>query len=322
MHRDGDRARPSSLRRARRTSAAFAFGALALGALSSVAPERVQAQELEPGAYWPFPAGLNILTVANSFSWGDVAFDPAAPIERATARINTTALSFTRGFGLAGRSANMGVVWPVIVGHVEGLYLDQPAEADRLGFGDPRLRLSLNLHGAPAMTPQSFAAYRPRTLVGISATIVPPLGEYDPSKLINLGTNRWSFKSELGLSVPVGDWAVEAMTGAWFFTENPDFYGGRTRTQEPIVAAQLHLTYKFTRTTWLAANANYFTGGRTTVGGNRNVDLQRNSRVGMTFSSALDRHQAIRAFVSRGARTTIGADFTSVGVGYNYFWAR
>ena len=52
---------------------------------------------------------------------------------------------------------------------------------------------------------------------------------------------------------------------------------------------QVHLTYKFTRTMWLAGDANYFTGGRTTIGGKQNLDLQRNSRIGATFSSAIGR---------------------------------
>jgi len=37
---------------------------------------------------------------------------------------------------------------------------------------------------------------------------------------------------------------------------------------------------------------------------------------------ALGQHHAFRASVSHGAYTTIGGDFTSVAVGYNYAWAR
>jgi hypothetical protein len=285
-------------------------------------PASASAQELEPGAYWPRPSGLNILTVVNNLNWGDVAFDTSAPIDEASATINTTALSFTRAFSLGGRSANAGVTVPIIVGHVEGRYLGEPAEADRFGFGDPRLRLAMNFLGAPAMTPQEFASYRQGTIVGASVTVVPPLGEYDSAKLINLGTNRWSFKPEVGLSATFGPWVLEAMAGAWLFTDNPDFGGGRTRTQDPVVSTQVHLTYRFKPSVWLAADANYFTGGQTTVGGTQNLDFQRNSRIGATFSAALNRHHAIRASVSRGAYTTIGADFTSIAVGYNYAWTR
>ena len=283
-------------------------------------PLCASAQELEPGAYWPIPAGLNIATAVNSFNWGDLAFDPSAPIDEASAAINTTAFAFTRAFGLAGRSANAGLVLPVIGGHLEGRYLGLPAETGRFGLGDPRLRFAINLYGAPAMTPRAFASYRQQGIVGVSVTVVPPLGQYDSSKLINLGTHRWSFKPELGVSRAFGRWVVEGMAGIWLFTDNTDFVGGRTREQDPITATQVHLTYKFTRAMWLAADANYFTGGQTTIGGQQNLDLQRNSRVGATFSSSIARGQAIRMSVSRGAYTTIGADFVSIAVGYNYAW--
>ena len=205
---------------------------------------------------------------------------------------------------------------------MEGRYLGEPAEVGRFGLGDPRLRLAMNLYGAPAMTPKEFASYLQRRIVGVSVTVAPPLGQYDSTKLINIGTNRWSIKPELGLSRTYGQWVVEAMAGVWLFTDNTDFLGGRTREQDPIVATQVHLTYKFKRSMWLAADANYFTGGRTTIGGRQNLDLQRNSRIGATFSSALDRNQAIRMSVSQGAFTTIGADFTSIGASYSYVWVR
>ena len=115
---------------------------------------------------------------------------------------------------------------------------------------------------------------------------------------------------------------MEAMAGVWLFTDNTDFVGGRTRTQDQVVATQVHLTYKFARAMWLAADANYFTGGQTMLGGNQNLDFQRSSRIGATFSWALYPHQAIRGSASRGAYTTIGADFTSIAVGYNYAWVR
>ena len=285
-------------------------------------PAYASAQELEPGAYWPIPRGLNILTVVNNFNWGDVAFDPSAPIDEASAKVNTTAFSYTRAFQLGERSANFGLVVPVVTGHVEGRYLGEPAEVNRFGPGDPRIRVAVNLYGAPAMTPPQFVKYQQRTLVGVSITVAPPLGQYDSAKLINLGTNRWSFKPEVGFSRTNGKWVLEAMAGAWIFTDNDDFLGGRTRQQDPIGAVQVHVTYRFQRGMWLAADANYFTGGKTTIGGQQNLDLQRNSRIGATFSRALDRHQAIRMSVSRGAYTTIGADFTSIAVAYNYAWAR
>ncbi len=285
-------------------------------------PVLASGQELEPGAYWPLPSGLNIVTGVVSVNQGDVTFEPSLPVNDASATIGTTAFAFARAFSLGGRSASVSATLPVVGGHLEGQYLGEHTEVDRLGLGDPRLRIAMNLFGAPAMTPSEFGSYRQQLIVGVSFTAAPPLGQYDSAKLINLGTNRWSFKPEVGLSRTYGQWVVELMVGAWLFTDNTHFAGARTRQQDPIVLTQVHITHRFTPSTWLAADVNYFTGGRTTISGKQNVDFQRNSRIGATFSKGLNRRQAIRASVSRGAYTTIGADFTSIAVGYNYAWVR
>jgi hypothetical protein len=283
-------------------------------------PALVSAQELEPGAYWPLPRGLNVVTAVAGANWGDVTFDPSLPVEDATATIRTVSVAFTRAFNIAGRSANAGIALPILGGHVEGLYLGDHVRVDRTGPGDPRLRLAVNLYGAPSMTPREFASYRQRFLIGVSFVAVPPLGQYDSTKVINLGTNRWSFKPEVGLSRTYGKWVIELMAGAWFFTDNDDFVGGRTREQERVVATQFHFTHRFSPAMWLAFDSNFYQGGRTTIDGKANVDLQKNSRIGATFSRGLGGGHAIRASFSRGAYTTIGADFTSIAVGYNYAW--
>jgi len=179
-------------------------------------------------------------------------------------------------------------------------------------FAAPAVRVE---PGPPRIAPETQ-----RFIVGVSFVAVPPLGQYDSTKVINLGTNRWSFKPELGLSQTYGKWVVEFMIGAWFFTDNTDFFGGRTREQDRIVATQFHFTRRFSSAMWLAADANFYQGGQTTVGGTENLDLQKNSRIGATFSKGLGGGHAIRAAVSRGAYTTIGADFTSIAFAYNYAW--
>ena len=294
------------------------IGAVVL--LGSPAPGR--AQELEPGAYWPIPKGLNIVTAIGGINWGDVAFEPSLPVEDAAATIATSALAYTRAFGLGGRSANAMVMLPLVGGHLTGRYLGEHTVVDRFGLADPKFKFAVNLYGAPAMTSAEFAKYHQRLIVGVSLTVMAPLGQYDRTKLVNLGTNRWSFKPEIGLSRTYGKWVVEGMGGTWLFTDNTDFAGGRTREQEAIVILQGHLTYRFTRVMWLAADGNYFRGGRTTIGGKQNIDFQSNSRIGATFSKALARGHAFRASVSRGAYTTIGARFNSLAVGYNYAWPR
>jgi hypothetical protein len=289
--------------------------------LLTVAPAMVGAQELLPAAYTPAPYGINLLSYAITSNDGDMTFDPSAPIEDVTAKITAQTLGYARTLGIAGRAANIGVIVPYVVGHLEGLYLGEPAAASRSGLGDLIFRGAVNLYGAPAMSPKEFQTFRPRTLIGASLIVRVPTGQYDPSKLINIGANRWAFKPEIGVVHIMGRWAIDAYLGGWFFTDNTDFLGGATRVQDPMISTQFHVRYLFKPGLWGALDANFWRGGRSTVDGVVNDDLQSNSRIGATVSMRIDRNQSLRIAASRGAITRIGGDFTSIGLSYGYSWA-
>jgi hypothetical protein len=278
------------------------------------------AQELDPGAYWALPTGLNVVSTIAQVSTGEVNFDPALPVEEVSARFGQGVFVYTRALNFFGRSSNLAVQVPFVNGHVEGRYRGEFAEVDRGGLADPRVRLAVNLYGAPAMAPAQFANYSLKTVVGASVTMVPPIGSYDDSRLLNIGSNRWSAKPELGLSHAMGPWVFEAMLGAWFFSDNDEFLGRAVKTQSPIASTQFHLAYRFRRNLWLAGDANFYVGGRTTIDGEQNDDRFRNSRIGATFSAGINRRQAIRASVSFGAFTTIGGDFMSAAIGFSHAW--
>jgi hypothetical protein len=278
------------------------------------------AQELEPGAYAVAPVGLNVVVVANTFSFGDIAFDPSGPIDEARSRINATALGYIRAVNLAGRSGQIAVAVPIIVGHIEGRYLGEPAEVTRSGVGDVRLRLAINLYGAPAMDRKEFAAHRRTRSVGASLVVAMPTGPYSSDRLINIGNDRWGFKPELGLVHSAGRWTVEVYGGVWLFTTNERFYRGSVRAQDPIGSAQFHVHYAIRPRLGLSGNVNFYAGGRTTVNGQQRLDLQRNSRFGLTMVKPLSRGQTLRAAISSGAYTTIGADFTSLSVAWQRAW--
>jgi hypothetical protein len=50
-----------------------------------------------------------------------------------------------------------------------------------------------------------------------------PLGEYEEDKLVNLGTNRFTIRPQLGLEHWQGNWVFEVTGSIWFFTDNDDF---------------------------------------------------------------------------------------------------
>ena len=292
---------------------------LSLG-LAAVLSTAVSAQELVPASYTPAPFGVNVLSLATMYNTGDISFDPVLPIDVSDAKILGSTLGYARTLNIAGRSANVGVIVPYVLGDLEGLYLGEPASAERSGIGDMAFRGAINLYGGPAMSPKEFSTYRPGTLIGTSIIVKGPTGQYDSSKLINIGTNRWSFKPEIGVVQVMGRWAIDAYVGAWLYTDNTDFAGGSTRTQDPIYSTQAHLRYVFKPGLWAAVDGNFWIGGQTSVDGVVNDDEQRNSRVGATLSMRLGAHHNLRIAVSAGAITRIGGDFNSVGVSYNYSW--
>jgi hypothetical protein len=280
----------------------------------------VGGQELVPAAYTPAPYGINLVQIASMYNSGDLTFAPSIPIEDASGKITGTTLNYTRTLKVAGRSANISVIVPYVVGQLEGLYLGEPAFADRSGLADLGFRCAVNLFGAPAMSQRDFQAFRPRTLVGVSLFFSAPTGQYDPAKIINIGTNRWAFKPEIAVVRVMGQWAIDAYLGGWFYTDNTDFFNGKTRAQDPMISTQFHLRYLFRPGLWAAFDANFWRGGQSTVDGVVNDDLQNNSRVGATVAIRLGRHQSLRIAASRGAVTRIGGDFESIGVSYGYSW--
>jgi hypothetical protein len=280
----------------------------------------LRGQELEPRAYSVSPVGVNVVVVTNNLFGGDITFAPTLPVEDAEATINTTSLAYVRSINFLGRSANIGAALPFTAGNLQGLYIGEFTKVSRAGLSDPGFRFAVNLYGAPAMNLKEFAAYRQKTNIGVSLVVKAPLGEYDPTKLINIGTNRWSFKPEVGFSRAIGKWTLEINAGVWLFTDNTNFLGQFTREQDPIGSAQIHLLYTFRPQLWVAFDANFYTGGRTTVDGTVNLDLQKNSRAGVTVAIPLHRRHSLKLAYSRGAYTTIGADFQALAVGWQYHW--
>jgi hypothetical protein len=101
-------------------------------------------------------------------------------------------------------------------------------------FADPRIRLSINLCGAPALTLKEFKDYEQDLIAGAILQVSVPWGQYDDTRLVNIGINRWFVKPELGVSKALGRWTLELSTAATLYTDNDDFYGGNTRSQDPI----------------------------------------------------------------------------------------
>jgi Putative MetA-pathway of phenol degradation len=281
-------------------------------------PPGAWAQEIEPRAFAPSPAGVTFVVAAYNRSEGGVLTDPSLPVDDVEAVINGSAIGLGHTFSLAGHLASATIVQPWVSAHVTGTLDGENAEASRSGNGDLKLRFVANLIGAPALTPADFARRTPATTVGVALTVSVPTGQYYPDKLINVGTNRWAIKPEIGIAKPIGRWYLEATAGVWVFEDNNDFFGGRHRAQDPLASIQAHVGYTFRPKLWLSFNTIWYDGGRSTINGAPQNDRQSNSRYGLTLSMPLSRTQSLKFLWNDGATTRIGSSFTTYGVAWQY----
>ncbi len=281
----------------------------------------VSAQDLEPRAYSPSPVGTTFLVVTATRSTGGVLTDPSIPLTDVEAQLELGGVGVGHSFALLGKSALVLGAVPVTWATVRGEVGENQHEASRRGLADPRVKLSMILAGSKPMTPAEFARAPRRPIVGASLTVAPPIGQYDPAKLINLGSNRWAFKPEVGLSVPAGRWTLDSYAGVWLFTDNDRYYpGASVRHQEAVVALQAHVSYTLFRRAWVAGNATWYTGGRSSVDGVLASGAYSNTRFGVTLAVPFASRQSIKAAYSSGAATRVGADFQTVTVGWQLFF--
>ncbi len=296
-------------------------GSMAVAA-SSVKP--VWAQDLSPRAYLITPLRSNVILVTYSFYHGNVLLDGAAPITGATGTYSVPVLGIYHSFSLLGRSANVNAALPYAVGNFQANVAGVPEQIYRSGLADSTARVSVNLVGGPSMPTREFLKWRQKTLLGVSLKLLAPTGQYDPTKLVNWGANRWALKPELGYSKRRRKLLIDTYGGVWFYTKNPQHFSlpvPKPQTQEPIGSFEGHLSYDVKPRLWLSLDGNFWFGGVTSLSGIANpVSRQTSSRVGVTASIPVSKHQSMKISYNNGAYTRFGGDFQNIAVAWQYSW--
>ncbi len=244
-----------------------------------------QAQEIEPRAYSNAPIGVNFLIAGYAFTRGALATDSSALVTNAELTTSSAVLGYAHVLDLWGQSAKFDVILP-----------------------------------APALTLKEFANYQQDLIVGTSLQISAPLGQYDDRKLVNLGTNRWSFKPEIGVSKAWGAWTLELAGAVTLFTDNQDFFNGRTRSQDPLYSIQGHVIHAFPAGVWASLDATFFTGGSTRIDGTPKDDRQRNWRLGGTLALPVNTRNSVKLYASSGVSARTGNNYDLLGIAWQYRW--
>ena len=240
--------------------------------------------------YWKTLSGANAVPlIYNSMSGNTNPFDsshlvtPGADIEASLA-----IAGYGRTFTLFGRGALVAVLVPMgnISGEVTaaGLTVSQAAR----GFGDPTVEFDLNLIGPKAQTNLvDVLRYQPGFSLDLIVDLAVPLGEYDDSRSLNLGQNRWYGRVGAPIVWQLGTWApgqrttLEFLPAVWLFGENDDFVG-QTLETDPLFQLDAHLTRDFTTHLWGSLDGSWYRGGKASVDGVEGEKLD-NLAFGLTF---------------------------------------
>ena len=296
--------------------------------LAASSLQALNAQDLAPRAYVITPLHANAVNITESFFNGSINFNGALPVSDATGKYNTPLISLYHSFSFFGRSANVVAALPYGIGNFQGTINGAGNQLYRSGLIDSVYRVTVNLKGGPAMELPQFVKWKQKVLLGASLKIIAPTGQYDPTKLINWGTNRWSFKPEFGYSRRWNDWVLEGYFGAWFFTTNNDFWsrnsyyaGTRSQSQQPIAAFEGHLSYNLKPRLWASIDGNYWFGGTTSIDGVVNpITNQSNSRIGATVAVPITGRQSLKVSYSDGTYIRYGGNYQNVSVAWQYSW--
>jgi hypothetical protein len=280
------------------------------------------AQDLDPRAYIRVPVKTTTAFLGYAGSRGGVVSDPTVIIQNIEATIHTTSVGASHSFDLFGMTSQILVVLPYSWANVSGDVGQQSQSVNRSGMADMRARISVLVFGAPAANLAEVKAAPRSTLVGVSLNLIAPTGQFFSDKLINLGTNRWSFRPEIAISQPISKrWLFDFYSGVWVFTNNISFFPGNlTRTQNPMGAFQAHLSYNIGPIFWIAIDGTYYVGGESSINNQINDDRVENTRLGITAVIPTGKTSSLKVAVSTGVQVRIGKDFNTLSVGWQKTW--
>ena len=281
------------------------------------------AQDLEPRRWTHLPVGLNVASLKYGYTGGDILLDPVLEIENATTRAQTVVTSYSRSLDVLGATGRLDAILPFQHASWKGDLSGEQASTTRDGMSDPWLRMSVNLLGAPALEGQAFRDYRrshrTNTIVGAAVAVMLPLGQYDSSKLINLGQNRFIVRPQFGVVHSRGPWSYELTGSAFLFTTNDEFRGDNELAQDPLYMLQGHVIHTLPSKVWFSASAGYSWGGQTRQNGIESDNETSQLLAALSVGLPLNKSQALKfGYIHGDTQRRIGADTQSLFVAWSF----
>jgi len=279
------------------------------------------AQFTDPRSYTPGVVGTNDLEFDYTYARANASIDTSLVVGSATLELNKVDVSYTHNFSVLGHFAWVNVIVPYA--SLRGYVAESNISGSTDGAGDSSLELAALLKGGEALSAAQLASYEQTTCVGVSLTVSVPTGEYDADKVLNLGTHRWSFKPEMGVSYPFGpqqQWEVDGYINAYFFTDDTAYRGVEVLRQEPLPGFEAHLSYTVSSSLWASLDTRYAFRGETVVDGLAQSNSQENLTVGMEAHWSPNSLHSLTLVFARALVHVNAPNYTGVVVKYVYSW--
>ncbi len=286
----------------------------------------LSAQELTPRRWSHLPSDINVVGFGQVYTTGDIYFDPVLNIEDVEMEIQTSALRYVRSFSLLGKSARIEFAQGYQKGEWTGKVDSIDTTVNREGLTDSTLRFAVNLYGAPALKGKAYQEYRKsvydsETIIGAAMVITLPTGKYHEDTLVNIGGNRTVIRPQFGILHNRKKWTYEASFGAWFYTENDDFWGGNKREQDFILTTQGHIIYTHKPGVWVSGSLGYGEGGESQINGIDKHDRKRNLAWALSAGYSFTPRFGLKfAYIGTETQTDTGFDSTNFALGASYVW--
>ena len=288
-------------------------------------PKQVKAQDLEPRRWAHLPSGMTIVGAGYAYTDSFVYFSPFWKITDTSAEINSLGVSAIYTFDLAGKSARVSFLLPYVSGRWEGNVDNVYETVKRNGFADPRLRLSVNLYGAPALKGTEYAQYRAQhatnTVVGASLAMSAPLGQYDEDELINISANRWTVRPQIGMVHSRGPWSFELTGSMFLFSDNNNFIDNTRLEQKTMYAAQAHVIYDLKPGLWVSLSTAYASGGRVYLEKTKTAFEVENWLWAASFGFPIGKSQSVKlTWLSGRTQNDVGRDSDNLLLSWSMRW--
>jgi hypothetical protein len=254
----------------------FRLAAALLATLALAFATSVQAQDDGARVYQLAPTGFQTFTAFVVNKRGSEGPDPGQTTPGSETRSDVLVLRYARTFNVAGRQVTPFVILPMGSTRViQGL----GNATESSGIGDAQLGSSVGLFGAPALSVEQYASYRPMLSMSLLGRIYFPTGAYSRDQPVNLGANRFSYQLGLPTTIMLGQsyrdkhlTALEVLPTVTFYEANHEQFGADKRTQAPLFSVEAHLTHNVTSRIWFSADLLYRNGGKSRTDGVDNND--------------------------------------------------